>query len=302
MVRLTRWVLSHKLIIAVFWVIVTFAGLTFSQKATNALSTQFSLPGQKAYETNQQIMKLFHTGGQFPPDVPVIKLPVGVSATSPTVKASLLHIFQGAARAVPAARIVSYATTGNPAFVSADGRTTFGLIFLPPAVGFANPPDESAAKAYFSQQSIDGAHFEMTGIGPLANGGGGGGGPGVLIEVIVGGLGALIVLALVFRSFMAIVPLLMAVIAIPTTFLLVWGLTTITAISFIVQFLVALIGLGVAIDYSLLIVIRWREERLGGLDNNAAVLRAMETAGVSVVFSGTTVAIGLFALVALPVP
>jgi RND superfamily putative drug exporter len=101
---------------------------------------------------------------------------------------------------------------------------------------------------------------------------------------------------------MAIVPLLMAIVAIPTTFLLVWGLTAITEISFIVQFLVGLIGLGVAIDYSLLVVLRWREEHTAGVPNDDAVIKAMETAGRSVIFSGTTVAIGLLALLVLPVP
>src|SRR5581483_3048530 len=70
----------------------------------------------------------------------------------------------------------------------------------------------------------------------------------------------------------------------------------------IVQFLIALIGLGVAIDYSLLVVLRWREERINGHQGDAAVQRTMETAGAAVVFSGTTVAVGLLALVALPVP
>ena len=101
---------------------------------------------------------------------------------------------------------------------------------------------------------------------------------------------------------MALVPLMMAVVAIPTTFLLVLLLTKITSVNFIVQFLVALIGLGLAIDYSLLVVLRWREERAGGLDNEAAVQKAMETAGRAVLFSGTTVAIGLLALIVLPVP
>src|SRR5205823_11457075 len=55
-------------------------------------------------------------------------------------------------------------------------------------------------------------------------------------------------------------------------------------------------------DYALLVVIRWREERSHGLDNDAAIARAMETAGRAVVFSGTTVAIGLLALLALPLP
>src|SRR5206468_6232649 len=49
-------------------------------------------------------------------------------------------------------------------------------------------------------------------------------------------------------------------------------------------------------------VVRWREERAHGLSGDAAVERAMQTAGRAVVLSGTTVAIGLLALVALPVP
>jgi RND superfamily putative drug exporter len=111
------------------------------------------------------------------------------------------------------------------------------------------------------------------------------------------------VLAFVFRSFMALVPLLMALVAIPTTFLLVWPLASVTDVSVIVQFLVALIGLGIAIDYALLVVVRWREERLQpGVDNEEAVRRAMRHAGSAVVFSGTTVAISLLALLALPIP
>jgi len=106
----------------------------------------------------------------------------------------------------------------------------------------------------------------------------------------------------VFGSWLAIIPLFMAVPAILTSFLLVLGLTVLTEVSPIVQFLIALIGLGVAIDYSLLVVSRWREERSHGREGDEAVQRAMETAGRAVVFSGITVAIGLLALMALPLP
>src|SRR4030095_15648794 len=68
------------------------------------------------------------------------------------------------------------------------------------------------------------------------------------------------------------------------------------------QFLIALLGLGVAIDYSLIVVSRWREERSHGRSGDEAVQKAMETAGRAVVFSGITVAIGLLALIALPLP
>ena len=117
------------------------------------------------------------------------------------------------------------------------------------------------------------------------------------------GAGALIVLAFVFASFMAIVPLLMAVIAIPTTFLLVWPLAEVTEVSIAAQFIIALLGLGIAIDYALLVVMRWREEhRQGAVSNEVAVRKAMTHAGSAVVFSGTTVAIALLVLLVLPVP
>ena len=87
-----------------------------------------------------------------------------------------------------------------------------------------------------------------------------------------------------------------------STFLLVLGLTTFTGVSMIVEFLIGLIGLGIAIDYSLLVVTRWREERAHGRDNIAAVEAAMAHAGRAVVFSGLTVAVGLLALIVLPVP
>ena len=124
----------------------------------------------------------------------------------------------------------------------------------------------------------------------------------MLLEALIGGFGALLVLGFVFASLLAFVPLLMAFISIMTTFLLLLGLTQITTVSPIVQFLIALIGLGVAIDYSLLVVSRWREERTHGHESEEAVQRAMETAGRAVVFSGITVAIGLLALMALPLP
>ena len=119
---------------------------------------------------------------------------------------------------------------------------------------------------------------------------------------MIGGAGALLVLAFVFASFLALVPLMVAAVSILTTFLVVLGLTYLTQVSFVVEFLIALVGLGIAIDYSLLLVTRWREERARGAENADAVVTAVETAGRAVVLSGITVAIALVALVVLPVP
>ena len=66
--------------------------------------------------------------------------------------------------------------------------------------------------------------------------------------------------------------------------------------------LVFLIGLGIAIDYSLLIVYRFREELWRGLSVEEAVVKTMQTAGRAVIFSGATVAIGLALLLFMPLP
>ena len=68
------------------------------------------------------------------------------------------------------------------------------------------------------------------------------------------------------------------------------------------QYLLALIGLGVAIDYAPRLVTRWREERGRGASPEEAVRIALDTAGRSVLFSGITVAVSLAALIAVPVP
>jgi RND superfamily putative drug exporter len=78
--------------------------------------------------------------------------------------------------------------------------------------------------------------------------------------------------------------------------------TYLTDVNFLVEFLVALLGLGIAVDYSLIVVTRWREERERGLANDDAIVAAGASAGTAVVFSGLTVAVGLLSLVVLPVP
>ena len=82
-----------------------------------------------------------------------------------------------------------------------------------------------------------------------------------MLEALIGGLGALIILLFVFGTLPAIaMPLLVAIASILNTFTLVWALTYVTDVSIVVQFLIALVGLGVAIDYALLMIFRFREE------------------------------------------
>ena len=303
---LTRFVLDHKRLVLGCWLVVTLAALAALGPANNALSQQFAAPGLEASETNRQLAELYGVGGDIAPIVPVVQLPPGTTVDSPGVRRQLDAALAKVQSALPGARTASYASTGDRAFVSDDGRTTFALVYIP-AKGGVNPGwvEAQAAQSALANVTVGGSAVEVTGLDALRSSSGEseGDGTGVLLGTLLAALGALLVLALVFRSFMAFVPLLMAFVAIPTTFLLVWPVASITDVSLIVQFLVALIGLGIAIDYALLVVVRWREERQQPhIGNEAAVRNAMQHAGSAVVFSGTTVAISLLALVVLPVP
>ncbi len=306
MAPVTRWALAHKRTVVVFWLVLTLIGMASAGSATKSLTQKFSVPGKEGWVTNQQIARDFNgTGGNGAPLLSVVTLPAGASAASPAAQTGLRAVEARLERALPGSRLAGYASTRSPAFLSKDGRTTFIVAYPPPDPNqpFGNNPNAAKrASAALAGITVAGAPVHLTGFDALSVQSGGGNGPGVLVEALLGGFGALLVLAFVFASFLAVVPIMMAVVSILTTFLVVWGLTAVTAISPIVQFLIALIGLGVSIDYSLLVVVRWREERAHGLQGDAAVQRAMETAGRAVVFSGTTVAIGLLALVALPLP
>jgi RND superfamily putative drug exporter len=304
MTSITRWVLAHKRIVVAFWVILTLVGMGVSGPASKALKQKFSVPGKEGWETNQQIAHLYKgTGDNSAPLVPVVSLPAGTTVSA--ARPDLVKLEQTMAKTLPGSRVAGFGSTGSKSFLSKDGRTVFAVAYPPPDPDQPfgdNPKAEKKLRAALKGFTVAGVPVKLSGFDALANQSGDSNGPGVLLEALVGGLGALLILAFVFGSFLAFVPIVMAIVSILTTFLLVYGLVQITDVSPIVQFLVALIGLGVAIDYALLVVVRWREEIAHGKQGDEAVVRAMETAGRAVVFSGTTVAIGLLALVALPLP
>ncbi|HEV2920508.1 MAG TPA: MMPL family transporter, partial [Actinomycetota bacterium] len=286
------------------WLAVLVAGGAAAGAVPSRLSQEFSFPGQEGYEANVAILEAYGNGGPGNPLVPVVTLPAGTTVDSPGVADALERAFAGVA-ADRRLRVLAWpATTDDRRLVVDGGRTVYGLVWGPyQGQDGADPALAQALGDGLRRALPAGAAVQVTGLDALREAAAEEpAGTGVLVETLAGGLGALVVLAFVFGSFLALVPLLIAAVAILTTFLTVLGLTGLVEVSFIVQFLVALIGLGVAVDYSLLVVTRWREELAAGRDREQAVHRAMATAGRAVVTSGGTVAVGLLALVLLPVP
>jgi RND superfamily putative drug exporter len=301
MERLARTVLHHRRLVAIGWLVLTLIGIGAAGPASKALDQRFSVPGREGWDASQEILQKFGNGGEALPFVPVATLQGDPDAA----KAELLAVEETARKALPGSRVAGYGSTGDRAFVSEDGKTAFVYVFPTRSDDpfGVNTDAQRELRSALDGSQVDGAPVRLTGYDALFDATGDNPeGPGVLLEAVIGGVGALLVLAFVFGSFLAFVPLAMAVSSILVSFLLLWGLTAVTEVSPIVQFLVALIGLGISIDYALIIVVRWREEIAKGLDNDEAVVAAMKTAGRAVVFSGTTVAVGLLALVALPLP
>jgi RND superfamily putative drug exporter len=297
---IAQFVLRHRRLVIIGWLLVVVAGVALVQRTNDRLVIDFSLPGQPGTQTANQIDREFHSGGKTAPYVVTVTMPAGQTVAGH--EKEIGSAFANIAQKVRDTRVVDEANTGDAtAFRTKDARTAYALVFYPfahnPTAALPTDQMRSALKA----AAPAGTTVGLTGEDALAVGDSSGGN-GVLAEVGLGAIGALAVLAFVFASFLAFLPLVIAAVSILTTFILLLPLTYVTDVSFIVEFLVALIGLGVAIDYSLILVNRWREERDKGNSNHDAVVTAMETAGHAVVFSGCTVAIGLLALVVLPVP
>lgn len=111
----------------------------------------------------------------------------------------------------------------------------------------------------------------------------------------------LILLVLVFGGITAaLLPVGVGIVAILGALLVLFGITEFTDVSIFSLNLVTALGLGLAIDYSLFVVARFREERESGLSVDDAVVKTVATAGRTIAFSAITVAISLSALFIFP--
>ena len=301
MEALGGWVIRHRLLIGLAWIAITAVGAVIAPAVSSRLVSGNHLNGP-AYAADVQIAQ--HYGGATSdPGVLVLGAPRGSVVDSPKVQAELTAVDAEVAKAVPTLRVVSFASTGSPALVGTGGTSTIVLAY-PSRDGDEMGPVQidaltGAAKAAAPELTVHGTSVQALEAGNTTSGK-----SSVLSELIVGALAALLVLAWVFGSFLALLPLITALISVLTMQLLIYALTYIlpssSPLNPEVQYIVALLGLGLSIDYSLLVVTRWREERACGRPDDEAVRAAVRRAGHSVAFSGVVASLGLFALIVVP--
>ncbi|MDQ1540318.1 MAG: putative drug exporter of the superfamily [Actinomycetota bacterium] len=298
---LSRWVTRHRLIVGLSWLAITIIGVLLAPSVSGRLKSGTHLHSA-AYTADVQIAKQYG-GATSNPGVLTLNLPAGQTVQSPGVQAELKAVDAGLVKAAPTLRTVSFASTGSPTLVGSGGTSTVVLAY-PPKQG--DDIDASAVDklTHAAKAAAPGLTVHGTSLKALESGSTTSGNSSVLVELLVGALGALVVLAWVFGSFLALLPLMMALISVLTMQLFIYGLSYLmpssSPLNPAVQYIVALLGLGLSIDYSLLVVTRWREERASGKSNDHAVKAAMKRAGHSVWFSGLVASLGLFALIVVP--
>ncbi len=289
-IRRRRWIVS-------IWILSLLVGFVSASQIGKRWFESFSIPGYSAYESNQRTLKTFGNGEQAP------LVAVFRSNGDVTKERGITKAIAAAAAVNKGSRTSSYFSTRVPSYVSKDRHTTFAEIYGPGNPGFNSNLHVKQVRSALKANAPPGVTAHLTGRDPLQEDIGGTGGPSILVEVMIGGIGALLVLLFVFGTLPAVaVPLVTAAISILTTFSAVYLLTYVTNVSIVVEFLVALVGLGVSVDYSLLMIFRFREELHHGRDVESAIIETMTHAGRSVVVSGSTVAIGLLSMVLLPLP
>jgi putative drug exporter of the RND superfamily len=298
MARVARLVIRHRLLVVGAWIVLALVGGFSTTRLADRWFESFSIPGYSAYEANQRMLKLFGSGEQAPL-IAVFTSPSRDVTEVPGIRPAI----EATSRVVRGSRTGSWFKTHSDMYLSPDRHTMVATIYPPGNATFSTFPPIKQARAALQSATPQGVSSHLTGRDAIFESQGGESGPGVLTELLIGALGALIILLFVFGTLPAVaLPLAMAASSILTTFACVYVLTYITDVSIIIQFLVALVGLGVAIDYALVMLFRFREELAAGSSSDDALVETMTHAGRSVIISGSTVAIGLLSMVILPLP
>ncbi|RDI49994.1 MMPL family transporter [Nocardia mexicana] len=249
-------------------------------------------------EANRAAAVLEQTFGERPPNLTLlVETPSGVD--DPRAAAQGEQIGTRLAAESGVANVVSYWTSHAPQLRSQDGKQAVILATI--------EGDESAvagrlndlAPAYVSEQ--DGVRVEVGGNAMFQKEMNEQGQEDATRGEMIAFPITLIVLVLVFGSVVAAtMPLLVALVATLVQLGVLWVLASLTDLSVFAISVASLLGLGLAIDYSLLVVNRYREEIHAGRDVSDAIRVVMTSAGRTAVFSAIIVSFCLASLVWIP--
>ena len=226
--------------------------------------------------------------------------PAQADATSPAFQAAIdtsIERLKADARVVG---VIGFAETGDRQFISTDGHAAYAVVQL----NLTNEQSVDAIEGLRAEISPPASYsVQLTGYGPIGRDQTTQSEADLQRAETVSAPLVLLILVAVFASLIAAgMPLLIAALAIPTTLGLVYFVAQRVEMSIYVLNISTMLGLALAIDYSLFIVSRFREELARGRNVGLAVEKAVATSGKAVAFSGFAVAVGLSGLLFMKAP
>jgi RND superfamily putative drug exporter len=299
----SRWgafVYRHRRIVLAFALVVGVAAGSVAGRAASVLSAGGWLdPDSESAAVADRLADEFGAGrGAL---IALFQGPDGADARSPEFQAAVAASLADLADDPDVAGVIGYAQTGDPRFIAEDGAAAYVVVDL-------EVTDEESVpllERFEAQLREPGEGIELLlgGYAPLTRDSAHQSEQDLVKAETVSLPIAAFVLILVFTSILAAgIPLLVAGLAIPTTLALVYVVGQQVELSIYVQNVSTMLGLALAIDYSLFMVSRFREELRRGRSVGDAVEIAVATSGKAVTFSGIAVAIGLGGLLAFSAP
>ena len=292
----SRWgafVYRFRRPIVILTVLLAIGSLTLASRASDELSSGGWLdPNSESAQVANRLDTEFGAGKSSM--IAVFTAPAGTDTTAQAVQQEISASLSEVARDSHVTGIVGYAETGDRRFISTNGSSAYTLIEL-------NVSDEESVEIVDSIRSAihapAGLTVQLTGYGPITKDSAEASEKDLQRAETVSLPFAALILIAVFASIVAAgMPLLVAGLAIPSTLGLIYVVALQAEMSIYVLNIATMLGLSLAIDYSLFIVSRFREELRRGRTVAESVERAIGTSGKAVAFSGFAVAIGLSGL------
>ena len=296
-----RWgafVYRHRRIVALVALVLALAALPFATRASGKLTSGGWLdPLSESAQVDARLAAEFG-GGKSSLLALFTSTQPGADATSAGFQAAIAAATASLGADPNVTGIVGYAGTGDRRFISLKGDAAYVVINLAVTDEESVPlyPDLRAKLAPPAGYAVS-----VSGYAPFTIDTAKQADEDLVRAELVSLPIVAVVLFLVFTSAVAAgMPLLIAGLAIPTSLGLVYWVAQVTTMSIFVLNIASMLGLALAIDYSLFLVSRFREELAHGREVGDAVARAVATSGKAVVFSGIAVAIGLSGLMVFP--
>ncbi len=297
MSRVAGWCFRHRVLVLVLWLVAVAALAGATRVVGRDYTDGFSLPGTDSTRAGQLLAAVGQRPGSGDDTIVIHTLTPGSSATDPAVQARVTAVLAAASHQPLVATIRSPYAIGGSAQISADGRTAYAVVAftksdlaltrsdITPLVDTA-----SGLRGPALQVEFGGGGFQTLKGSPVSG------------SVAIGLAAAAVVLLLAFGSLLAaVIPLLAAILSVGAGIEIVGLLSNVLAINSITPSICALIGIGVAVDYALFVVTRYRTSLRAGLDPRQATETALATSGRAVIFAGATVAVAMLGLVLLGV-